>query len=293
MTTSSTPAGRGPGDRTRLAATLREARHKAGLTGTVAGERAGMSHSKVSKIERGFLLPSVDDVAALCHAYGITENERGDLIALAEGLRLEASAKVILSRGIAEMQRRIGQLEAASTLIRGFQPTIVDGLLQTEAYMRLVFGVSGPQAVSEQEADSAVRARLDRQRLLDDETKQFVLIMSEGALRWQAGSPTLMAEQAEAIAAATKRPNLRFGIIPWTTSVDRFPIHGFHVYDEDAVIVGTLTATATITGAADIATYLDQFAAIEGLATFGDAAREHLARVADEYRQLETSHPNG
>jgi transcriptional regulator with XRE-family HTH domain len=293
MTTSSTPAGRGPGDRARLAAALREARHKAGLTGTVAGERAGMSHSKVSKIERGFLLPSVEDVTALCHAYGVRGAERKQLVTLATGLRAEASAKVILARGIAEMQRRIGQLEAASTLIRGFQPTIVDGLLQTEAYMRLVFGVPGAQAVSEQETDSAVRARLERQRLLDDETKQFLLIMSEGALRWQAGSPALMAEQAEALTASTKRPNVRLGIIPWTTPVDRFPIHGFHVYDEDAVIVGTLTATATITGAADVATYLEQFTAIEHLATFGDAAREHLERIAGEYRQLETGHPIG
>jgi hypothetical protein len=150
-------------------------------------------------------------------------------------------------------------------------------------------GFYKPQAVSEEETDSAVRARLDRQRVLDDETKQFVLIMSEGALRWQAGSPALMAEQAEAIAAATKRPNMRFGIIPWTTPVDRFPIHGFHVYDEDAVIVGTLTATATITGTADIATYLEQFAALETFATFDDDARDHLARIRNEYRQLEES----
>jgi len=154
-----------------------------------------MSHSKVSKIERGFLLPSVDDVAALCRAYKITGPERRELITLATGLRQEQSARVILARGVAENQRRIGQLEAASTLIRGFQPVLVDGLLQTEAYMRLVFGLPGIAVTSEDEVDAATEARRERQRMLDDEARRFELIMSEGAIRWHAGSGSLMAEQ--------------------------------------------------------------------------------------------------
>jgi len=283
---SSTSAGRGPADRVRLAAALREARHHVGLTLLETGQRAGMSHSKVSKIERGYLLPGGDDVIALCRAYGVADHERDELVALATGLRQEASAKVILARGIAEMQRRIGQLEGSSSLIRGYQPALVDGLLQTTAYMRLVFGVSDSQAVSADEVDAAVAARLRRQSLVDDESKQFVLLMTEGALRWQAGSPALMAEQVGAVAAAARRPNLRVGLIPWTTPVRLFPLHGFHLYNDDAVIVGTLTATATMTGAADIAAYAELFAELQAVATFGDEADVHLLRIANEYRQL-------
>jgi len=194
-TPSTPPLGHGPADRARLAAALRESRRRTGLTGTQAGTQASVSHSKVSKIERGFLLPSVDDVAALCRAYKITGPERRELITLATGLRQEQSARVILARGVAENQRRIGQLEAASTLIRGFQPVLVDGLLQTEAYMRLVFGVPGTAVTSEDEVAAATEARRERQRMLDDEARRFELIMSEGAIRWHAGSGSLMAEQ--------------------------------------------------------------------------------------------------
>jgi transcriptional regulator with XRE-family HTH domain len=286
MTRSTPPAGRGPADRVRLAAALREGRRHAGLGGIEAGRRTGISQSKISKIERGFLLPSVEDVATLCRVYDVGTEERDDLVALVAGLREEASAKVILSRGVAEMQRRIGQLETSSTLVRSFEPALVIGLLQTEPYMRLVFGIPDSQELSAKAVDEAVEARAARQLALDDESKRFVLIMSEGALRWQAGSAALMAEQVEAIAAAAERPNVRVGIIPWTIPVRFFPRHGFHLYDEDAVIVGTETATATMTGAADIATYVDLFTALESSAAFDDTAAEHLARIAREYQQL-------
>lgn len=286
MTTTPTPpAGRGPGDRIRLSQTLREARNHLGLSGMEAGRRAGMSQSKVSKIERGFLLPSVEDVEALCRVYELPPEERTDLIALATGLREEAGTRVILARGVAEMQRRIGQLEASASLVRSFQPTMVIGLLQTSAYMRHVFGMP-IQEISAEERDAAVAAREARQRVLDDLPKHFVLIMTEGSLRWQAGSAATMVEQVEAIAEAAKRPNVRVGIIPWTTPVRLFPRHGFHLYDTDAVIVGTETATATMTGAADVATYVELFGALEELAMFDDAAQEHFARIASEYRAL-------
>ena len=100
-----------------------------------------MSQSKISKIERGFLLPGVDDVAALCQVYDVPDSERPSLLALAAGLREESSARVILARGAAETQRRIGQLEGSASLVRSFQPVMVIGLIQTTAYMRCVFGI--------------------------------------------------------------------------------------------------------------------------------------------------------
>jgi transcriptional regulator with XRE-family HTH domain len=287
MTNPSTPPpGRGPADRNRLAHALREARQSAGLPGVEAGRQAGMSQSKISKIERGFLLPSIDDVAALCRLYGVSSDERENLLAIAAGLREEASSKVILARGMAGMQRRIGHLEGSACLVRSFQPAMVIGLLQTPAYARCVFGTPAPHTPPGTEVDEAVAARAARQRVLEDQSKRFTLLMSEGALRWQAGSADIMADQLDAIAAAAKLPHVRIGLIPWTTPVRLFPRHGFHIYDQDAVIVGTETATATITGAADIATYTRLFAELEASAAFDDHAAPHLARIANEYRQL-------
>ena len=48
-----------------LAQELRRLRRQAGLTGDRLAARAGMSQSKISKIETGKILPSLLDVAAL------------------------------------------------------------------------------------------------------------------------------------------------------------------------------------------------------------------------------------
>ncbi|PSK96329.1 helix-turn-helix protein [Murinocardiopsis flavida] len=287
MTQSPTSdAGRGPADRARLAHALRAARRRRGLGGVEAGTHAGMSQSKISKIERGLLLPSADDVGALCRVYEVGAEQRDELLALVRGLREEASARVIMSRGVAGFQRRVERLEAAASLVRGFQPTMVPGLVQTPAYARCVFGSPAGASLSPEEVDAAVAARGDRREAVGDGPTRFRLVLTEGALRWHAGSPAIMADQVQAIADAASLENLDVGLIPWTTPVGLFPRHGFHLYDEDAVIVGTETATATLTGDADIATYVELFRGLEEIASFGAAAHTHLGRIADEYRRL-------
>jgi len=245
-----------------------------------------MSQSKLSKIETMVLLPSVADVEVLCRAYTVPAAVRCELVGLVEDLREEQSRRVILSRGVAAMQRRIGELERSTSWICGFQPHIVIGLVQTPAYLRRVF--SQPDAgLSEREIDDAVAARLERQALLNDESKRFTLVMAEGALRWQAGGPEVMAEQCDYLAElTTARPNVELGIVPWTVPVDFFPPGGFHLYDDQAAIVGTEIATMMPTGRADVAAYRTRFDAVTRVALFGEAARPHFERVAAEYRSL-------
>ncbi len=272
------------GDQARLAAELRELRAAAGLGGIETGRRAGISQSKISKIENQVLRPSPEDVRALCRVYGTPPEKSKNLAQLAASLRSETvePRRVTLSRGAQNMQQRIRRLEASALLLRSFQPCMIIGLLQTEAYARLVFGVSSSSA----DTDQAVADRLARQTALRNHVPQAILLMTEGALRWQAGSPQVMIEQLSAIAAATELPNAKVGIIPYSTPVAVFPRHGFHLYDSDAVIIGTETGTATITDSADIADYEQLFTRLEEVASTGDAARAVLKRVADDYRKL-------
>ncbi|MFJ9557827.1 helix-turn-helix domain-containing protein [Nocardiopsis sp. NPDC101807] len=281
-----TSAGRGAEGRDRLARALREARADAAVSGVNAGRAAGMSQSKVSKIERALLLPTVDDVAALCRVYGVASEERAELVALAEGLRQEASSRVIMARGVSQFQRRINHLTTSASIIRSFHPVIVLGVLQTREYTRCVFNDPRSQ-VSAQEAEASIQARQERRRGLFEGTTRHHLIVPEGALRWQAGSADIMADQIEDIArVVVQASNAVVGVIPWTRPTHVFPGHGFNIFDEDAVMVGTETATATLTGAADIATYVELFGELEKLACFEDEAVSHLERIAGEYRRL-------
>ena len=268
----------------RLAAELRKLRAAARLGGIEAGRRAGISQSKISKIENQALRPSPDDVRALCRAYGVPPDWEDNLVRLAHSLRSEMiePRRVTLSRGAHNMQQRIRKIEASCSLLRSFQPCMVIGLLQTESYARLVFGVSS----SGPDIDKAVTARLERQAALREQIPHAVLIMTEGALRWQAGNPQVMIQQLDAIAQATKLPNIEVGIIPYSTPVTIFPRHGFHLYDSDAVIIGTETGTATIVDNDDIAVYEHLFAHLQELAVTSDEALNVLKRIADDYQRL-------
>lgn len=269
----------------RLAAQLKELRLAAGLGGIEVGRRADISQSKISKLERGALRPSPEDVRTLASVYGATQSQLDEMVRLAEAVKtgIIEPPRVTLSRGAHHQQQRIRRLEESAALLRTYQPTMVIGLLQTPAYATLVFTGGG---LPDPEAEQAVAARIERQAQLRDRVPHAILIMTEGALRWQAGSPQVMIEQIDAIAVAIELPNVQIGIIPFSAPATIFPRHGFHLYDSDAAIVGTETGMATITDSEDITKYEKMFTLLTEIAAMGPAARPVLDRIASDYRSL-------
>lgn len=270
-------------DHVRLARNLRQLRHRAGLGGIEAGRRAGISQAKISRIENCRFLPSIDDVHRLCAVYNATSDEREELTRLAVAVR-EASkrSRVVLPRGAAQLQATFAEMEQKASVRRTFCPTVVPGLLQTAAYVRIMFQGEVP----DEDLDQVVTARVSRRHAYRDSSKQAVIVMTEGALRWQLGSPAVMVEQIEAIVDATRMTNLRVGIIPWTTPAQVVCSHSFDMYDSAAVVVGTEVSSATFTEPDDVNLYLDVFGRLEGLAVFGEDARRELTRIAGDYRLL-------
>lgn len=266
-----------------LAAALRDLRRRAGLGGVEAAQRAGVSQSKISKLENGRLRAHPDDVRALCDVYGVPDGERDDLIRLAAELKAGSRlSRVVMTRGAAQLQRQFGQLESKATSLRTFQPAMVPGILQTTAYARLVFGAG----LTDEDRDSAVVARHRRGSALDDDTKDFTIILTEGALRWQAGDAHAMTEQLDAILTVSRRPNVVIGVVPWTTPVDVFCTHAFHLYDSAAVVVGTEVASAVLDSPDDVEVYERLFDRLEAIASTGDDARRELLRIRGDYQLL-------
>lgn len=271
--------------RDELSRLLREMREASGMSGREVAAGTDISQSKLSKIENGLLLPTFDDIRSLARALHADDGQRDEALDLLRVLRDETeSARVILKRGAYRQQQKIARIEAATTVQRAFDLGAVIGLLQTPEYMRRIFSRGMPDG----ERDKAVAVRLERLSVLEDEAKQFLFVMTEGALRWRAGSGEMMAEQIKHIAEVSRRPNVRVGIIPWTREVHVFPGHEFHIYDERAVITATETATALIEDPRDITAYIELFAELESLAVFGDTAHAELMRIAADYRALDT-----
>ncbi|MGH4015546.1 MAG: helix-turn-helix domain-containing protein, partial [Pseudonocardiaceae bacterium] len=68
-------------ERVQVAATLRRMRDEAGLTREQAAEVLGCSASKIGDLETGRSGPKPAELAALLDRYGVSGDERDDLIA--------------------------------------------------------------------------------------------------------------------------------------------------------------------------------------------------------------------
>lgn len=267
-----------------LSATLRDLRKNAGLSGMEAARRVGKSQRWVSDIERGKLVPRETDLQVLVDVYHVRPSMRRQVLQAARELGPDTRrARVIMSRGGWQMQARIGEAEAQSARIRSFQPVMVVGLAQTPAYMRSVFA-SG-DGITGEDLDKSVAERVFRQAILGS-GREISMIMTEGALRWQAVNAAVMTEQLDHLAEVGQRDGVRVGIVPWTAEVDIYPRSGFHLYDSRAVHVSTDVATALITDTQDVAVYEKLWGELETVTSWNDEAREHLERIAADYRRL-------
>ena len=273
-----------PGGQDWLSSTLRDLRKRADLSGREVASRLGTSQRRISNIETGRFIPRPDEVRELAALYRAPAPLRRQLVQAVADLRDEpVKARVVMSRGAWHMQERIARVETSSARIRSFHCAVVIGLVQTEAYARAVFSDGGD--IVGEDLDRCIAERLDRQAILAS-GRDITLIMTEGALRWQAGDPSVMAEQLNHIAQVSDRPDIQVGIIPWTKPAGVFPLHGFSIYDSRAVMVGTRVATAFLTDSADVAEHEKLFGELAALADWDEAAREHLRRIAADYRSL-------
>lgn len=259
---------------------LRTLRADSGLSGAEAARRSGLSQSKVSRAETGSFLPSEDEIVVLCRVYNAPPEAVDELVQMTRDLREESTAaRVILQRGGWWMQQRIGKLEATAERIRSYSPVTVTGLLQTRAYVEALFGDS----LSAEDRERTVLARLERQKLLDSQ-REFVFVMAEGTLRWNMGGFAVMAEQLDHLVHESRRPNVRLGIIAWTTPANVPGSNRFTIFDSRAVMIGSVSATALITDEQHIADYEAHWAELEPLVSWGDDARAVIERVAVDYR---------
>jgi transcriptional regulator with XRE-family HTH domain len=271
-----------------LSRSLLTLRERARLKQTEAAEQAGLTQSKLSRAERGRGLLDDDMLRRLAELYRATPAERDALLELAAVARPgRVDSRLIMQRGVHHFQERVRKMEAQSALIRSFQPTMVFGVLQTAAYAEAVFSQPGRnRSVGEPSPAELARARTRRFQQLAESRRRQVLIQTAGALDWHVGSPEIMAEQMDQLAKASRLPNVRLGIIPARTRSRVFAQHGFHIYDQRVVSIGTKTAYTLTDHPDDLAEYQALFAELEALAVYDDDVRALLTRVSAEYRAM-------
>jgi hypothetical protein len=118
-----------------------------------------------------------------------------------------------------------------------------------------------------------------------DSPRQFTFLLTEGGLGWALVPGAAMAEQLEHMADESRRENVRLGVIPWGRAVPEIPLNSWTEYDDQLVIVGTMTRVAYLTVRADLDAYRRLFDYFGNFAVFGDEARAIVQAAARRYRQ--------
>lgn len=182
-----------------FAAELQAARSRAGLTRDELALKINYSASLIGMIESLKRVPQLDFAKRCDKAFGTT----GSFERIHEHVRLMPFASWF---------RPYAEIEATASQLRAWQPMVVDGLLQTEAYARAL--LSARIGATEAEVEQQVSARMQRQTILDRDTPPVVwVLLDEGVLHRPVGGREVMHGQVKHLIEMAARPNIVIQVI--------------------------------------------------------------------------------
>ncbi|MFD5622832.1 helix-turn-helix transcriptional regulator [Streptomyces yangpuensis] len=157
---------------------LRRLREEAGLKQSQLGAIIFCTGSLIGMIENGRRVPTRDF------------SERVDA-ALGTGGHFSRLVGLVLRSVLPTWFQAYAEMEARAAFISAYQPQMVHGLLQTEAYARAVLASGLPEQL-----DELLAARMERHRILRREKPPMVwVVFDEGLLHREIGGRQVMSEQ--------------------------------------------------------------------------------------------------
>jgi len=269
-----------------LAETLRRLRKAAGLSGERLAVRCSMSQAKISRIERGKSTPSVVDVERILKALNVPSEVAKGLLELTRVANVEyVSWRAYASIGMWKRQAQLKALAGSSEIVRHFLPAIPSGLLQVPDYARLAVAPA-VRGAPKRDVAKALRARLDRQEVLEDTSRTFTFLMTEQAVRWQYASKAVMASQCSHMAEIAQRSNVQISVIPLDREISNGPLNIFTIYDDRLVLAELFSGGVALRDPRDISYHLDLFDDFLSFALHGDDAVDFLRLMADEFMRV-------
>jgi transcriptional regulator with XRE-family HTH domain len=253
-----------------VGAALARMRRAKGLTGAQLGRLAKMSQPKISRIETGRGLVDPKDVGRLARALGADDELARRLMERAEAAHNRRDSwQPLPTLGLAGTQNSMGEWEASVQTLRAFEPTIVQGLLQTSEYARAIltaFQKLVPDLAENSDSAilEAVSARMRRQEILSDTSRSFVFVMTESVLVNQFCPPDDMLGQIRRLREVNARyTNVSIRVVPEHATYVIPPMNGFELFDDRAVVADVFNIGLSAQGPADIRLYRSVFDSFE------------------------------
>jgi len=278
--------------RRRLRLALREAREAAGITQKEAATALYSSVSKIIRMEQGVVAITPTDLQVLLALYGVTDKERvAELVDLAQGSKRRSWGEYKEVYSPASLS--LFGSEAAAKTVYKYEPTFVPGLLQTQEYAEALLTGLGH---SKKDVELMVRARVERQELLDREVRpELHIILGEAAVSRAVGGQGAMRRQLERIKELRTRPGILLQVLPFSAGEHPHIGGAFTILEfadlDDLLYLENAGGERTIRDEPEVLSdYYETFATLESMATKPDDLAAVLDRVKAE-RFEETSNP--
>ncbi|MDG4792399.1 helix-turn-helix transcriptional regulator [Micromonospora sp. WMMD1082] len=183
-----------------LAGELRRLRVRAGLSQEALGEKIRFSGSLVAQVEQCRRAPREEFTLRCDDAL----NSDGLLTRIREAL---------IKESFMPWFREWVTIEQEATALCSFQPLILPGLLQTEAYARALH--EGASHLAGDEMEQQVAARLARQAILTRDTPPMIVaVLDYTALERPIGGPKVMHEQLRHLLEVASKPKVHLHVVP-------------------------------------------------------------------------------
>ncbi|MBQ0997086.1 helix-turn-helix transcriptional regulator [Streptomyces sp. RK62] len=185
-----------------VARQLKVWREAAGLTQAELAEAIGYGEDLVGAVERGRRIPRPEYLDAADRALGAS----GKIAAMKRDL-----TEVRYPKKVRDLKR----LEAEAVELGAYNNSVIQGLLQTEEYIRASVSTRRP-LFREEEFEQHVAARLARQEILTQEAplRLFTFVQCEATLRRPIGGRMVMRRQLERLLEVGQLRNVDVQVLP-------------------------------------------------------------------------------
>ncbi len=276
----------------RLAFELRRLREAAGVTREQVSEETGINPATLYRHETATASsrPQRRTMIALLNMYGVTDQQRADLLALSR----ESDVQGWLRPYHAELPEHYTayiSFEAEARTVRNYESLFIPGLLQTEDYARAVIRGNLPMA-SQTEIDQRVQARVERQALLaKHDPLRLWAVVDEAALHRQVGGPKVWQRQLAKIAEAAAEPHITVQVIPYAAGAHAGMLGSFvlmdfpNAADPEIIYVESMAGDLFLEAQADIRRYRLSFDNLAAVALSPDGSTNLIASLAAEGKE--------
>ncbi|NLU74282.1 helix-turn-helix domain-containing protein [Streptomyces sp. HNM0575] len=273
--------------RRRLGQELRRLRELKNMTAEEVADRLLVSQSKISRLENGRRSISQRDVRDLCGVYEVEDSRIVEsLMQMAKESRQQGWWHAF---GDIPYSVYIG-LETDAASLRVYEPQVVPGLLQTQAYAEAVCQGAQPEA-SASDIEKRVQVRMRRQERINDTRHPLRLwaVLDESALRRQVGGRQTMVEQLERLNEFSQLPHVTVQVMPFSMGAHpgvngQYAILEFpDASDSSVVYLEGVTSDLYLEKSHDVQSYSVMYEHLRAEALNPDQTREFIENVAKDY----------